>query len=142
MKTILRHPSWRTAEGRIIRPGSWLLAVTLAAILLVEVWQTSNMAALLLDLGRTRKEFAAADAQLGYLRAEYERGTTRGELAPLAPGLGLTRADAQQVRALPADYLAAEISPRDAGSVSMLTLAERLSRAVVPEARARSRAGN
>ena len=112
------------------------------AVLLVEVWQTSHVAALSLELDQTHKAFTVTDAQLGYLRAQYERGTTRAELAPHAAKLGLARADAQQVRALPVAYLATERSPRDAVTDPVLAWAKGVSRALVPEAKARDHAGN
>jgi len=140
MRMKPNHPSWRAPERRVMRPEPWLFGVALAAILLVEVWQTSQMAALSLDLDRTHKAFVEADAQRGFLTAEYERATTRAELTPVAEELNLARADAEQVRALPAEYLADDPSLRDAQAISTLAFAERLSRVIVPEARARDRA--
>jgi len=136
------HPSWRAPERRALRPELWLLGALIVAVLLIEVWQTSQVAAVSLELDQTHKAFVVADAQLGHLRAEYERGTTRAELAPQAKKLGLARADAQQVRALPVEYLASESSQQDAMTDPVLALAKGVSRALVPEARARGRAGN
>ena len=72
-----------------------------------------------------------------------DRRTTRAELAPQASKLGLKPADPRQVVALPAEFLAAD-APAD-GSIdqaSLLGLAERASRVLVPEATARVRGGN
>jgi hypothetical protein len=145
MKFHLRRsiPSWRAPEARVVRPELWLLAIALVGIMLVEVWQSSRMAELSLHLDQTRSALAQAHARLEFVQARLDRRTTRAELTPLASQLGLAPADAQQVVALPAEYLAGADTPsRDGASVSMLALAERASRALVPEATARVRAGN
>jgi hypothetical protein len=78
-----------------------------------------------------------------YVRAQLERRTTRAELAPLALAMGLAPADAQQVVLVPSQYLAAETTERrDGEPASVLAMAERASRALVPEATARTREGN
>ena len=144
MRQVRRsRPSWRASEMRVARPGLWLLAAAVVGILLIEVWQGSRVAQLSLDLGQKRTALERARARLQYVRADVERRTTRAETAPLASRLGLAPADAQQVVALPSQYLAADATPTRAGEpVSMLALAERASRALVPEATAKSRAGN
>ncbi len=145
MKFQLRrpHPSWRAPEARVIRPELWLMAIALVGMLLVEVRQSSRMAELSLHLDRTRSTLGQAQARLEFVQAQLERRTTRAELAPLASRLGLAPADVQQVVALPAEYLAGSDSPsRDGETVSLLAWAERASRALVPEATARDRAGN
>ena len=141
-KTRRPRPFWST-EGHVARPEPWLVAAGLVAMLLVEVWQSSHMAELRLELEQTRTAYVQASARLDFVRADLERRTTRAELTPLASELGLAPADAQQVVALPSEYLAAsESDPRDGGTVASLAWAERLSRALVPEAKARVRAGN
>lgn len=137
------RPSWRTPEAGAVRPGLWLLAAVLVAMLLVEVGQSSRMAELALELDQNRAALAQAHARLEFVRAQIERSTTRAELAPVASRLGLTPVDPRQVVALPAEFLAADDDavgiPEQA---SLLGLAERASRALVPEATARARAGN
>lgn len=136
------RPSWRV-EARVVRPELWLAAAVLVGVLLAEVWQSSHVAQLSLELGQKRAALESARARLLYVRADLERRTTRAETAPLAARLGLAPADAQQVVALPSRYLTADATPSRAGSpVSVLALAERASRALVPEATAKSRAGN
>lgn len=138
------RPSWRVLDGRPVRWGPWLAATMLLGVLLVEVWQSSHVTALGLTLDQNRTALTRAQARLDFLRADFERRTTRAELTPLASELGLAPADAQQIVGLPAEYLAAaepalEGTPR---SPSLLALAERASRALVPEARAKSRIEN
>jgi hypothetical protein len=141
MKSVFpgNRSSWN--ETRSIRPALWLLAAALVGVLLVEVWQSSRVAELCLTLDQNRSALVQAQARLEFVQAQLDRRTTRAELAPLADQLGLAPADARQVVALPAAYLAAgERAPRDAGSVPLLAWAERASRALVPEATARVRA--
>jgi hypothetical protein len=109
-------------------------------MLLVEVWEGSRVAQLSLAIGQNRTALEQAQARLAFVRADLERRTTRAETAPLAARLGLAPADAQQVVVLPSAYLAAGTPPdRDAHATSVLALAERASRALVPEATARAR---
>ncbi|HYM80155.1 MAG TPA: hypothetical protein VEY91_01945 [Candidatus Limnocylindria bacterium] len=140
---VRSRSSWRAPEMRVARPELWLLATGLVGMLLVEVWQSSRMAELAMIFDQNRSALEQAHARLDYVRADLERRTTRAELAPLAEQLGLAPADAQQVVVLPSVYLAAQHErPRDGTSVSLLAWAERASRALVPEATARDRAGN
>ena len=130
-------------EVRSIRPELWLLAAGLVGMLLVEVWQSSRVAELSLRLDQSRASLVQAQARVEFVRAQLDRRSTRAELAPLASQLGLAPADAQQVVALPAEYLTVgEAVHRDAASVPLLAWAERASRALVPEAKARARTGN
>jgi hypothetical protein len=127
---------------RVARPGLWLIAAAVVGMLLVEVWEGSRVAQLSLSLGQNRTALEEAQARLAFVRADLERRTTRAETAPLASRLGLAPADAQQVVTLPSAYLAeaAETPNRDGEPVSVVALAERASRALVPEATARVRA--
>jgi hypothetical protein len=135
--------SWRASEMRVARPGLWLIAAAVVGMLLVEVWEGSRVAQLSLALGQNRTALEQAQARLAFVRADLERRTTRAETAPLAGRLGLAPADAQQVVALPSAYLAAGTAPdRGQEPASVLALAERASRALVPEATARARAGD
>ena len=145
MKFKLRRPrpSWRAPEARVARPELWLAALSLVGVLLVEVWESSRMAELCLRLDQTRSALVQEQARQEFVQAQLDRRTTRAELAPLASRLGLAPADVQQVVALPAEYLAGSDRPsRDGRTVSLLGWAERASRALVPEATARDRAGN
>lgn len=138
------RPSWRLPEGRAARPELWLVAAACLSLLLVEVWQSSRLAQLSFTLGQDRTALTRARARLDFVRAELERRTTRAELAPIASELGLAPLDARQIVRLPSEYLAdGEPAPR-AGErpAPLVAWAERASRALVPEARAKTRAEN
>ena len=62
-------PSWTAPERRAVRPELWLLAVTVVAVLLAEVWQSSRMAELSLTLGQQRAALQQAQARLEFVRA-------------------------------------------------------------------------
>ena len=137
------RPFWLLPEGRTPRPELWLYATAVVAMLLVEVWQTSRVTQLCLGLEQVRTASQRAQARLEFLRATFERQSTRAELAPVAAELGLKPADAGQIVALPSEYLADDRpTAADGRPVSLLAWAERASRALVPEATARSRAVN
>jgi hypothetical protein len=134
--------SWRAPEARPVRLDLWLFALVVVGVLLVDVWQSARMAQLSLHAARTRTTLDEAHARLDFVRADLERRTTRAHLAPLASELGLAPADAQQVVVLPSAYLAVDgARTRGGETASLLAWAERASRALVPEATARSRAG-
>jgi hypothetical protein len=96
-----------------------------------------------LELDQNPRGLVQAQARLEFVQAQLERRATRAELAPQARQAGASAGRPRQVVALPAEFLAAEApgdgSPDDA---SLLGLAERASRALVPEATARARGGN
>jgi hypothetical protein len=133
------QPSWR-AETRVARPELWLLSMAVVGMLLVEVAQSSRMAALSLGLDRSRTALERAQARLDFVRAELERRTTRAQLTPEAARLGLAPLDVQQVVVLPSEYLAEDaVRTREPEAIPALAWAERASRALVPEAMARVR---
>lgn len=137
------RPSWRASETRPMRPELWLVAAVAVAMMLVEVWQSSKVAELCLRLDHSRVAFQQAHARLEFEQAAKARLTTRSELAPVAAQLGLVPADSRQVVILPSEYLAdAGVAERGDDAAAPVTLAERISHVLVPEARARSRAGN
>ena len=147
IRTIMsRHPrpSWRMPERPVARPELWLAAAVLVGMSLLEVWQNSRMAELCLTLDQNRTALARAHARMDFVRAGFERRTTRAELAPLASELGLAPADAQQVVMVPSEYLTGGASPAEEreSNVSLKAWAERVSGALVPEARAKSRSEN
>ena len=135
------RPAWRVSESRVLRPELWLVAAIAVTKMLVEVWQSSRVAELSLRLDQNHAALDQAQARLQFARAELERRSTRSELAPVAAQLGLAPADARQVVNLPADYLAdAGEADRGGDAASLVTLAERVSHALVPDATARARA--
>lgn len=137
------RPLRRTPEGSVARPELWLGAAALVGVLLVEVWQSSHMAEQSLNLEQSRVALERANARMEFVRADLQRLTTRAELTPLASQLGLAPADAQQVVTLPSEYLAeGESDLREVRTIPALAWAERVFRALVPEATARARGGN
>jgi len=144
MKGTVRRmtPSWSPREGRVARPELWILAALVVGMLLTEVWQSTRVAELSLALDQSRTALQEVHARVDFVRAELERRSTRAELAPLAERLRLAPPEAQQVVVLPAEYLAPrEVAPaRDERSLALL--AERFSRVLVPEAKARGRSGS
>jgi hypothetical protein len=137
------RPSSRATEPRAMRPELWLVAVVAVALMLGDVWQSSRLAQLNLRLDQARSALTQAQARLQFAHAEIERRSTRSELVPLASQLGLVPADARQVVNLPSEYLADAGSANHGGDAASLgALAERVSRALVPEATAHGRAGN
>jgi hypothetical protein len=135
-------PTWRASDRRAARPELWLLAALVVGMLLMEVWQSTRMAELSLTLDQSRSALQQARARLDFVRAELERRSTRAELAPLASQLGLAPPDAQQVVTLPAEYLASGEVPTRSDPASLMAMAERVSRFLVPEAKARGRSGS
>ena len=135
-------PTWRAQSGHAARPELWLLAALVVGMLLVEVWQSTRMAELSLTLDQSRTALQQAHARLDFVRAELERRSTRAELAPLASQMGLAPPEAQQVVVLPAEYLAdGEVLERTDDRM-LVAWAERVSRILVPEAKARGRSGS
>jgi hypothetical protein len=135
-------PSWRAQPRRVARPELWLLAALVVGMLLTEVWQSTRVAELSLALDQTRTALQTAHARVDFVRAELERRSTRAELAALAKQLQLAPPEAQQVVVLPPEYLASVEAPVAKDGSPLMVLAERVSRVLVPEARARSRSGS
>lgn len=134
----LSKPSWGATEGRVLRPELWLLAVTVVAVLLAEVWQSSRMAELSLTLGHQRAALQQAQARLEFVRADRDRRTTRAELAPVADRLGLAPLDASRIVQVPSHYLVGDEVERRP-STTAVAWAERAVRTLVPDAMARAR---
>ncbi|TMQ68099.1 MAG: hypothetical protein E6K80_14590 [Candidatus Eisenbacteria bacterium] len=135
-------PTWRAREGRAVRPELWLLAALVVGMLLTEVWQSTRVAELSLTLDQSQAALQQAHARVDFVRAELERRSTRAELAALAKQLRLAPPDVQQVVVLPAEYLASGEASSPVEDRSLASLAERVSRVLVPEAKARGRSGS
>jgi len=133
------RPSWRSSDGRIVRPELWLLAIGVVSALLVEVSQSARVAEISMDLDKTRSTLQQAQARLEFVRAEMDRRSTRAELSPIASRLGLAPPDAGHVVILPAEYLASPAIRRGGKNASLVAWAEKASRIFVQEATARSR---
>jgi hypothetical protein len=134
------RPSWRSTDSQPIRPELWLVAAVAIGMLLVEVWQSSRVAELSLSIDQTRSALIETRTHVEHLRVQKERRIPRAELVPTAVHLGLEPAHVEQVVALPAAYLAdARSGVRTVNQPFFMAWAERASRFVVPEARARVR---
>ena len=134
-----RAPFWRAHEARVVRPELWAMAVVVVGMLLVEVWQSARMAELCLQLDHSRRALTQERSRLAYDRARLDRGWNRSELGPVAARLGLAPVDGSQQIELPSGYLARTSTTRTATSSPALVWLDRASRALVPEATARSR---
>ncbi len=142
MRRAIREsrPFWKMSERLVQRPERWAGAAVVLAMLLVEVWQTSHMAQVSLDLDQIRKQLTQVDAQLAYARADADRRSTRAVLQPLGKQLGMAPTRREQVWTLPSALLAEDRGTGgEDSSAPMLALAERVSGALVPEATARGR---
>ncbi len=135
-----RTRSWNVPEKSSVRPEFVLLALGMIGMLLTEVWGSARVAELSLELDQTRSALAASQVRLAYDQAGLERGTTRNGAGSYADGLGLAPADPRQFVALPASFLEDEDAPNaGAKDAALLAAAERISRALVPDATARGR---
>ena len=113
-----KAPFWRASEARIARPELWAMAVVVVGMLLVQVWQSARLAQDCMKLDR------------------------RAELEPIAARIGLVPVESVQQIDLPASYLASEGAVKAASSPSKMAWLDRVSRALIPEATARSRSGS
>lgn len=138
-RDVRMPPRWRAHDGRAFRPGPWLLSLAVVGMLLVEVWQSSTMTERVQELDKLRSELTRAEARRDYAEARLERLTTRTELAPLVRQLGLVPADASQIVHVPSEYLEGVEGERGETPPTLLAMAERASRVLVPEATARPR---
>ena len=143
MKAGLRRsrPFWHAREARVLRPELWLVAAVAVAMMLVEVWQSSKVADLCLKLDQNRSALQQIEARLQYMKATLEHRITRSGLAATTAAMGLVPADNSQVVNLPSEYLASNQDSGD-GTDRQGSFGERMLRVIVPDARARSRAGN
>jgi hypothetical protein len=145
MKAGLRRsrPFWHASDARVLRPELWLVAAIAVTMMLVEVWQSSKVADLCLKLDQNRSVLQQIEARLQYVKAGLEHQTTRSGLAATAAAQGLVPADNSQVVNLPSEYLASDQESGDGGGNDRRgSFGERILRVMVPDARARSRAGN
>lgn len=145
MKAGLRRsrPFWHATESRVLRPELWLVAAIAVTMMLVEVWQSSKVADLCLKLDHTRSKLEQTEARLQFMKAGLEHRTSRSGLAATAAAMGLVPADNSQVVNLPSEYLASgQESGTGGDAAAQGGIAERMARVIVPDARARDRAGN
>lgn len=136
-------PSWRATEARAFRPELALAALGVLAALLLEVWQSSAVASMSVQLGRANHSLSQANAESEWTRAQLDRGSNRSELSLVASAIGLQPLDPQHIVSLPEEYLEpGEAGGVSAGSSSLLASAGRVLQAIVPDASARGRRVN
>ena len=134
-----RAPFWRAQEARVVRPELWAMAIVVVGMLLVEVWQSSRMAETCLALDQARHTLTQERSRIEYLRARLDRSWNRSELEPIARRIGLAPIEGAQQIELPAGYLARASVTRSETGTPALAWLDRVSKALVPEATARSR---
>ena len=148
MKPGLRStdPFWRVPETRIVRPELWGLAILVVGMLLIEVWQSSRMTELCLQLDHSRSTLTQERSRVQYARVKLDRAWTRTQQEPLAARLGFLPLTGSQQIDLPAGYLAGDAETKTgigaAAGTSRMAWLGRVTHALVPDATARSRTGS
>lgn len=133
-------PSWRVADAPAFRLQRVLLPAAVLAILLIEVWQTSTVASLSMQLGRSAEARRQARAELAWAGSRLERSSDRSQLGPVAGALGLRPVDPHRIVTLPEEYLEpASGRPASSPTAPLLAFAGRALGALVPDAAARGR---
>ena len=135
-------PSWRVSDVRTLRLGWVLLPMLVMAVLLFEVWRSSEVASLSVEVSRANTQLKQSSTVLEWTRAELEKDSNRSETGPMATAIGLRPVDPTQIVALPAEYLEPEALHGAAGSSTLMAAAERALQSLVPDATARGRSVN
>jgi hypothetical protein len=135
-------PFWRASEARTVRPEGWVMAVVVVGMLMVQVWQSSRLAEDCMKLDRLRKTLAQERSKLEFDHERLAGDLTRSQLEPVAARLGLKPVDGEQQIDVPASYLASEGAVKTVSTTSRMAWLDRVSRALIPEATARSRSGS
>lgn len=136
-------PSWRVKDARGFRPQVILGVLAVMAALLLEVWQTSAVASMSVELGKATQTLQQANAEFEWTRAELDRSSNRAELGPVASAIGLKPLDPQHIVTLPEAYLeSGDARGAAPGSPSLLASAGRALQSLVPDASARGRRVN
>jgi hypothetical protein len=120
----------------------FLLAMGVLSLLLLEVWQTSTVASLSVQVGRSVHELQQASAERAWTASRLEQSTNRSELGPVAGALGLQPVDPRQIVTLPEEYLEPAPTRQPSPSSPVLAMAGRALDALVPDAAARGRRVN
>ncbi len=133
-------PSWRVHESRSLRYDWVLGALLVVAVLLTEVWQSSTVAGLSVEIYHATGARNQAQAALGWSRAELDKSTSRSQLGPVASELGLRPGDPGRIVSLPEAYLEPADSRLEAVAAGgMFAFAGRAMASLVPDAQARGR---
>jgi hypothetical protein len=133
-------PSWRVHESRSLR-FDWVLgALLVVAVLLTEVWQSSTVASLSVQIYHANGVRNQANAALGWSHAALDKSTSRSQLGPMAAELGLRPGDPGRIVSLPEAYLEPAESRLEADAAGgMFAFAGRAMASLVPDAQARGR---
>jgi len=125
------------AERRGLPPIAWIVGLVLM-VGFVEVWESTRVSALTLDIDRAARELARTEARRDYLDAELAAARTRPALAQAAKSLGMKPADPAQIVLVPDAYLAGTDNAVRADR-GLAALGRRAFEVLVPQARARTR---
>ena len=142
-RLVIRPGTRRVHDAPALRPRVVLYAMGVLSLLLLEVWQTSTVASLSVQVGRSVHELQQASAERAWTASRLEQSTNRSELGPVAGALGLQPVDPRQIVTLPEEYLEpAPARQTPSPSSPMLAMAGRALDALVPDAAARGRRVN
>lgn len=135
-------PSWRVSDARAIRLEWLWLPLVILPLLLFEVWRSSEVASLSVEVSKANAELKQASTVLDWTRAELEKDSNRSETGPVATAIGLRPVDPMQIVALPAEYLEPEALPLGTGTPTLIAAAGKALQSLVPDATARGRQVN
>ena len=127
-------------DRRALPLGAWILLLLVGAGF-VEVWQTTQVSALSIHIGRTADDLAKAEARRDALEARLAEHRTRTALEAQAKRLGMKPAEPEQVVVVPAQWLADGGSSEEGGG-ALVALGRKVAETLVPQARARSRSAS
>jgi hypothetical protein len=131
-----RPPTARTARRSGVH---WLLLFSLLlAAAFIEVWESTAVSQLSLEIDELQVQVRDADARRSYLDACAAEAGSRVRLAGYARTLNLRPADPEQVVIIPRDYLAAAPSA-GVPENGLAAVGRRAAELFVPAARARAR---
>jgi cell division protein FtsL len=129
-----------------VRPGSrnrregvhWLLVFALLlSAAFIEVWESTSVSQLSLEIDKLRAEVKDTDARTSFLDARAAEEGSRDRLATIARRLALRPADPKQVVMIPPSLVA--LAPtRPVPQTGLAAVESRLNEFFVPAARARA----
>jgi cell division protein FtsL len=128
-----------TQSGSRVGGVHWLLVFALLlAAAFIEVWESTAVSQLSLEIDRLQVQVRDSQARTSYLDARASESSSRVRLASYARALHMRPADPTQVVVIPRDYLAS--TPR-AGvpEDGLAAVTRRAAELFVPAARARGR---
>jgi len=142
MKVQRAPVATRPAVSRAARREGvhWLLifALLLAAAF-IEVWESTAVSQLSLDIDRLQDQVRNTDAHTSYLDARWAEAGNRVRLAMFAKSHGLRPADPGQIVVIPRTYLASAPAASGIPENGLAAITRRTTEFFVPAARARGR---